>query len=118
MPIAPGHRLLRAALAAAIALVVVGCATPDHRTPQERAADRALGRRVEAALQAAPYLDADNVTVEVRRGDVTLSGKVGDDVDLRTALRICSAVPGVRSVDDQLEIMTFDLPGGSEGPTH
>ncbi len=116
MPVERPHRHLRAALAAAVALLVVGCATPDDRTPQERAADEALGRQVEAALQAAPYLDADHVTVEVRRGVARLTGLVADDEDLRTTLRVCSAVPGVRTVDDRLEIMDFSQPGGSDGP--
>jgi osmotically-inducible protein OsmY len=50
---------------------------------------------------------------------VRLSGLVGDDVDLRRVLRICSAVPGVRGVNDQLEIIDFSGPGtGGEGPTH
>ena len=117
MPFAAGRRHFRAALAAAVALVVAGCAVPDDRTPQERAADEAIGRQVEAALKAAPYLDADHVTVEVMRGVARLTGEVRDDADLRSALRVCSAVPGVQSVDDRLEIMDFGQPGGGEGPT-
>lgn len=110
------RRCLRGALAAAITLAVTGCATLDNRTPQERAADQAIVRRIEAALIADPYLDADHVTVEVSGGVARLSGFVGDDMDLKSVLRICWAVPGVRSVDDQLEIFDFGEPGGAEGP--
>jgi osmotically-inducible protein OsmY len=110
-------RRLRAALVVAITLAVTGCATPDNRTPQERAADQAIARRIEAALIADPYLDADHVTVEVTGGVARVSGVVGDDMDLKSVLRICWAVPGVRDVDDQVEIFDFGEPGGAEGPT-
>jgi len=110
-------RRLCGALAVAVTFAAIGCATPDNRTPQERAADQAIVRRIEAALTADPYIDADHVSVEVMRGVVLLSGKVGDDVDLRRVIRICWAVPGVRSVDDQLEMLEFGEPGGAEGPT-
>ena len=106
----------RAAFAGAVTLALIGCATPDDRTPQERGADQAIVRRIEAALIADPYVDPDHVTVEVMRGVVHLSGRVGDDVDLRRVLRVCWAVPGVRSVDDQLEMLEFGEPGGAEGP--
>ena len=97
--------------------MVAGCATPDERTPQERAADQALALRVDGALGADPYLDADNVTVEVTRGVVRLSGLVRDDDDLRRTLHLCYGVPGVKSVDDQLEIVDFGDSGGSDHPT-
>jgi len=109
-------RRLRVALAVAVTLAVIGCATPDNRTPQERAADQAIVRRIEAALIAEPYLDADHVTVEVRRGVVLLSGLVGDAEDLRSVLRVCYSVPGVLRVDDQLELYDVNQDiGGSEG---
>jgi len=85
----------------------VACATPDTRNAQERAADLAVAARVEAALLADPYIDAEHVTVDARRGVVRLSGKVGDDRDLRQVLHICTAVPGVQRVDDELEIIDF-----------
>ncbi len=115
MPSALRPRRLRAAIAA-VAFVVAAGAAPDDRTPQERAADEAIGRRVEAALNADPYVNSDYVTVEVRRGVARLTGLVADDEDLRTTLRVCSAVPGIRTVDDRLEIMDFSQPGGSDGP--
>jgi len=99
-----------APLAAALLVVAAGsfaCATPDTRNAQERAADLAVAARVEAALLADPYIDAEHVTVDARRGVVRLSGKVGDDRDLRQVLHICTAVPGVQRVDDELEIIDF-----------
>jgi len=98
--------LLRAA-ALVIALVIAACSAPETRTPQEQSADRALARRVVAALQADPYVDVDHVTVDVDRGVVTLSGQVGDEWDWRSILKICGAVPGVRRVVDQLEMIHY-----------
>jgi osmotically-inducible protein OsmY len=104
-----GARCKAALLAAALA--AFGCSTPDNRTEQERAADRILAERVLAALQADPYAYAEHVTIDAKRGVVRLSGQVGDDSQLRDVLRISSAVPGVRRVDDQLEIIDFGRAG-------
>ena len=63
--------------------------------------------RVEAALDQAPYLDAEHVTVTSRDGIVTLQGMVGSASDLQDALRIASRVNGVKDVVDELEIWQF-----------
>jgi osmotically-inducible protein OsmY len=104
-------RTVRVAAALAATLGLIACSTPDTRTPQERAADRALAARVEAALSADPYTYAGHVDVDAERGVIRLSGQVGDDAELRKVLRICSAVPGVRRVDDELEIIEFGRNG-------
>ena len=104
---ASAPRALRAAAALVMALCVLSCSTPDTRTEPERAADRALVNRVALALLNDRYLDADHIDVDANRGVVRLSGKVGTDSDLRGAVRIAAAVPGVRRVDDELEIMDF-----------
>jgi hypothetical protein len=105
-------------LAVAAAFALIGCATPDRPASAVGADDQAMVRKVESALNADRYLDTDHVTVRVSRGVVRLSGQVADDEDLRSVLRICWAVPGVRSVDDQLEIIDFGQEGGGENPTH
>jgi osmotically-inducible protein OsmY len=103
----PVQRVLQGAALVTAALSVIACSTTDARTSQERTADRAIAQRVMVALQSDPYLDADHVDVDARGGTVRLSGKVGADHDLRQALRIAQAVPGVRRVDDELEIEDF-----------
>ena len=92
---------------------MLGCSTPDARTPQEQAADRALAKRVELALSKDPYTYAAHVDVDADRGVIRLSGQVGDELDLREVLRICSAVPGVRRVDDELQIIDFGRNGSN-----
>jgi osmotically-inducible protein OsmY len=106
-----GLRARSAAVVLAAALAVFGCSTPDTRTGEERAADRALADRVVAALKADSYAYAEHVTVDANRGVVRLTGQVADDSALRDALRISSAVPGVRRVDDQLEIIDLGRAG-------
>jgi len=70
-------------------------------------ADQEVNKRVEAALDQAPYLDAEHVTVTSRDGIVTLQGMVGSASDLQDALRIASRVNGVKDVVDELEIWQF-----------
>jgi osmotically-inducible protein OsmY len=102
---ASSSQALRAAIAMAIVLGAVACSTPDTRTEAERTADRALANKVVLALLDGRYLDADHIEVEARRGAVRLSGKVGSDSDLREALRIAAAVPGVQRVIDQIQVI-------------
>jgi osmotically-inducible protein OsmY len=106
-----GLRARSAALVLAAALVAFGCSTPDTRTEQERAADRALADRVVAAWKADPYAYGEHVMVEANRGVVRLSGQVANESELHDLLRISAAVPGVRRVVDQLEIIDFGRAG-------
>jgi osmotically-inducible protein OsmY len=69
--------------------------------------DPELAKRVETALDRAPYLDADHITVTSRVGIVTLQGMVGSASDLQDALKISSRVGGVKDVIDDLEIWEF-----------
>ena len=71
------------------------------------AADQEVNKRVEAALDQAPYLDAEHITVTSKDGIVTLEGMVGGPSDLQDALRIASRVDGVKDVVDELEIWQF-----------
>ena len=100
-------RAARAVVAFAAVVGLLSCSTPDTRTEAERAADRALVNKVVLALLNERYVDADHIDVDADRGVVRLSGKVGNDSDLRAVLRTAAAVPGVRRVDDELEIMDF-----------
>jgi osmotically-inducible protein OsmY len=71
------------------------------------ASDQPIDRRVMAALQAAPYLYAEHITVTSKDGVITLHGMVGSPWDLREAIRISSRVDGVHAVVDDLEIWDF-----------
>jgi osmotically-inducible protein OsmY len=75
------------------------------------ASDQPIDRRVTAALQAAPYLYAEHITVTSKDGVITLHGMVGSPWDLREAIQISSRVPGVHAVVDDLEIWDFSARG-------
>jgi osmotically-inducible protein OsmY len=109
----PGSRFRArsAAIWVGATLTALGCSTPDNRTEQERAADRALADRVVAALRADPYAYAEHVTIDANRGVVRLSGQVANESELHDVLRISAAVPGVLRVNEQLEIIDFGRAG-------
>jgi osmotically-inducible protein OsmY len=50
-----------------------------------------------------PFSD-EHVTVTVNNGVATLQGIVFDDWDLRDAIRIARRIPGVKRVNNDLEI--------------
>jgi hyperosmotically inducible periplasmic protein len=77
-------------------------------TTQRRHADRALQRRVGAALARAPELNATRLLVRARDGNVTLAGSVTDTGQAERAAAVARQVDGVVSVSNQLRI---DGPG-------
>ncbi len=100
----PTLAIVRAAVGLAAMFGLLACATPNHRTPEERAADQEVAGRVEDALRADPNVFARHVDVDVRRGVVWLTGWVMSADEERDAVRISKAVPGVQKVVDQIEI--------------
>ena len=65
--------------------------------------DQALQRRIVAALDANPRVDDDEIAVECfDGGHVVLRGRAENPDKSTQAVRTANAVPGVRTVDDQL----------------
>jgi osmotically-inducible protein OsmY len=65
--------------------------------------DQALQRRIVAALDANPRVDDDEIAVEsFDGGHVVLRGRAESPDKSTQAVRTASGVPGVRTVDDQL----------------
>ena len=103
----------RFAVGGSIALLaLLGCAST-ARTPEQRAADTDVKARVEAALNADPRIYARHVDVNVNRGVVHLGGFVWSDSEMRFAKADAAAVPGVRGVADQIELMRGGMSGGA-----
>jgi hypothetical protein len=67
-------------------------------------ADEKLIELVEVALHTDPFFYDGHVTVRVKNGVATLSGKVFDDWDMRQAMRIGKRIAGVKRVINDLEI--------------
>jgi len=110
-------RRLNGVLPAVVALVaacgVVACSTAPRRTEAERAADADTTARVEAALTEDPNLYARHIDVRVDRGVVHLGGFVWSDEDFRLARHDAASVPGVRSVETEMELMRGGTSGSS-----
>ncbi|MGF6371838.1 hyperosmotically inducible protein [Paraburkholderia sp. RAU6.4a] len=69
-----------------------------------RQADRALGRKVRAALMKDKEISASNISVRARGGAVTLFGTVPDAAQIDRAAGVAEAVPGVTTVKNNLTL--------------
>jgi osmotically-inducible protein OsmY len=65
--------------------------------------DTAIAGDVSRRLGEHGSLDAKDVSVRVRRGQVTLEGRVADEPARHVAELIADAVPGVREVVNRLD---------------
>jgi hyperosmotically inducible periplasmic protein len=103
--------VLRVAAMLAATLVMLACsAVPSSRSspprsPEEQAADEAITTRVKAALRSSPDIYTEHIDVDTDRNVVHLSGWVYSDKASRAATAISATVPGVRWVDNELDIV-------------
>ncbi len=103
--------LLRFAAMLAATLAMLACsAVPSSRSsppraPEEQAADEAITTRVKAALRSSPDVYAAHIEVDTDRNVVRLSGWVYSDQASRAATAISATVPGVRWVDNELDVL-------------
>lgn len=74
------------------------------RTAGEAVDDVTIGTRIKAALAADPELSALKINVDTTQGKVRLRGEVKNITLWRKAESTARAVPGVKSVDNQLLI--------------
>jgi hyperosmotically inducible protein len=107
------NRVLLAVAAMAATCAVIACSTTPRRTAPERASDAEIATRVEAALLADPDIYARHIDVTVNRGVVHLGGFVWEDADFRLARNDAASVPGVRTVEEQMELMRGGIAGSS-----
>jgi hyperosmotically inducible periplasmic protein len=72
----------------------------------ENEADRGITKDVRAALMKKDELstNAKNVKVVTNGGNVTLRGPVKDEAEKTSIVAVVTEVPGVKKVDNQLEI--------------
>lgn len=64
-----------------------------------------------------PNLDADSIEVDVRNGEVTLSGRVGTDAEVQVAESVLDDVLGIDSYSNELvvdELTRAELPEGAD----
>jgi len=79
----------------------------------------ALHRAVMEALASNPRVHADEIVVEVLddSGDIVLRGTVGGLVQQAEAVRTATHVPGVRHVEDGLEVRLMGIDGRADADT-
>jgi len=102
-------RAWRAAILFSAALGMWSCATPDRRTAEEKATDRSIADEVEVALQADPDIYAYHIDVSARRGVVWLTGWVTSAEEADAAVRDSRAVPGVKRVVNEMDLMDWTV---------
>lgn len=76
----------------------------DDTTSEPEAALSAIKSDIEAALKRRAKADAQNISVEVRDGHVTLTGSVHSWSRRELAWHAAWSTPGVRNVDDQITV--------------
>ena len=70
----------------------------------DRAANRALRRKVYSAIVKHKEISAGNISVVAKGGDVTLYGTVVDASQIDKVTEIARGVPGVNSVTSKLTV--------------
>jgi hyperosmotically inducible protein len=98
-----------------LAFVIVApvvLAAQDRDTAESRASDAVLTARVKAALIDDEATKARQIQVETSNGVVQLSGFVDSEMDLEAALKVARSVPGVREVNNGLDLRASDRTAG------
>jgi osmotically-inducible protein OsmY len=94
------------ALAATLLLIgIVGCAsTRTQESTGQYVDDSVITTKVRTAVLGEPGLKSSEIKVETFKGVVQLSGFVSSRDEAQSAVRVASAVPGVRSVKDDMQV--------------
>jgi osmotically-inducible protein OsmY len=101
---------LSAIAAALLAITAVGCAdmkiTPAGPVPETRIQnpDNVLAERVRDELRMKPRLEATQLKVAARNGEVTLSGDVKTGRQLADIAKFVQALPGVTAVIPDINV--------------
>jgi len=86
-------------------MATLGCAsTRTHEGTGEYVDDSVITTKVKAAIFHEPGLKVSEVQVETFKGVVQLSGFVSSRADIKGAVRVASAVSGVKSVTNDMKL--------------
>jgi osmotically-inducible protein OsmY len=98
-------RTITAALSSFVLLVSLGCASSrTHEGTGQYVDDSAITTKVKAAILDEPGLKVSEINVETFKGVVQLSGFVRSRADIKDAVRVASAVGGVKSVQNSMQL--------------
>lgn len=92
-------------LSTLVLIGTLGCAsTRHHEGTGEYVDDSVITTKVKAAIFNEPGLKVSEVKVDTFKGVVQLSGFVSSRSDIRDAVRVASAVGGVKSVTNDIQL--------------
>jgi osmotically-inducible protein OsmY len=98
-------KTLTTALCALALMGTLGCAsTRHHEGAGEYVDDSVITTKVKAAIFNEPGLKVSEINVETFKGAVQLSGFVNSRADIKSAVRVASAVGGVKSVTNDMQV--------------
>ena len=96
---------LTALFSTLVLMATLGCAsTRTHEGTGEYVDDSVITTKVKAAIFHEPGLKVSEVQVETFKGVVQLSGFVSSRADIKDAVRVASAVSGVKSVTNDMKL--------------
>lgn len=95
-----------AALIAAALLVGAGCSRDDGKSAGQTIDDSAISAKVKASFAQDPGVRAVDVKVDTHLGAVQLSGWADTPAEKARAEELAKAVPGVKSVQNKIELKT------------
>jgi osmotically-inducible protein OsmY len=75
-------------------------------TPSQKIDDAALLTKVKADLLQSGRVDGLDVNVDVKDGNVTLSGWATTDIERTAAAELAGKVNGVKSVENRIQVKT------------
>jgi hyperosmotically inducible protein len=94
-----------AVFATLMLMMAVGCAsTRTQEGTGQYIDDSAITTKVKAAILGEPGLKVSEINVETFKGVVQLSGFVSSRDDIQSAVRVASAVNGVKSVKNDMHV--------------
>ena len=98
-------KTLTTLFSALVLMATLGCAsTRTHEGTGEYVDDSVITTKVKAAIFNEPGLKVSEVKVETFKGVVQLSGFVSSRADIKDAVRVASAVNGVKSVTNDMQL--------------
>ena len=91
--------------AAVMLTMTLGCAsTRTQESTGQYVDDSVITSKVKAAILGEPGLKVSEINIETFKGVVQLSGFVSSRDDIQSAVRVASAVGGVKSVKNDMQI--------------
>jgi osmotically-inducible protein OsmY len=98
-------KTLTTLLSTVVLMTTLGCAsTRTQEGTGEYVDDSVITTKVKSAIFNEPGLKSSEINVETFKGTVQLSGFVSSRDDINDAVRVASAVAGVKSVTNEMQL--------------